>query len=50
MAVMRFWSLVTVDLAGLAGSLVLLGVWRATEPLTLDSLLLFDTEALAYVN
>jgi hypothetical protein len=40
MAVMRFWSLVTVDLAGLAGSLVLLGVWRATEPLTLDSLLI----------
>ena len=28
MAVMRFWSLVVVDLAGLVGSLVLLAAWR----------------------
>jgi hypothetical protein len=40
MAVMRFWSLVTVDLAGLVGSLVLLGIWRTTGPLTLDALLI----------
>ncbi len=41
MAVMRFWSLVVVDLAGLVGSLVLLAGWRATgPPLTLESLLI----------
>ena len=39
MAVMRFWSLVVVDLASLAGSLLTLGVIRLIEPLSIDSLL-----------
>jgi O-antigen/teichoic acid export membrane protein len=39
MAVMRFWSLVIVDVASLVASLVVLLVWRSVEPLTLDALL-----------
>jgi O-antigen/teichoic acid export membrane protein len=40
MAVMRFWSLVVVDLATLGGSLLTIGVWRVARPLSIEALLI----------
>ena len=38
-AIMRFWSLVVVDLGGLAASLAVLLAWRVNHPLTIEALL-----------